>query len=525
MKQALHLKIGQHLTMTPQLQQAIRLLQLSTLDLQQEIQQALENNPLLEVSEEEHEPEVVSIEEAYEASYEDAHEDSYDSSYDEKSETQLSSSSDKLSTNDSESRSEPEDSFDGPDTDSEWSEQIPSELATDSSWDDTFQQQSGSASSDDWPDNENDTREDTLQDHLHWQLNLTPMSDTDRMVAEAIIDGIDTDGYLKVSTEELLEQFKEQEPDYFADAELDEIEAVLHRVQQFDPPGVAARDLSECLIIQLKQFGTNLPWCKEAIKLASDHLQLLASHDYRSLMRKLRVREEDLQAIISLIQSLNPRPGSSIISSQSEYVIPDVIVSKHRDEWVVTLNPDTSPRLRINTQYADLIRRADNSADNNYLKSHLQEARWFLKSLLSRNDTLLKVASEIVERQRDFLDFGEEAMKPMVLHDIAEAVSMHESTISRVTTQKFIHTPRGIFELKYFFSSQVTTADGEGASSTAIRALIKKLVAGENSAKPLSDNKIAQLLKEQGINVARRTIAKYREALSIPPSNERKRLL
>ncbi|WP_151702962.1 RNA polymerase factor sigma-54 [Nitrincola alkalilacustris] len=526
MKQALHLKIGQHLTMTPQLQQAIRLLQLSTLDLQQEIQQALENNPLLEVSEEEHEPEVVSIEEAYEASYEDAHEDSYDSkSFEDKDEFQLSGNADKASTSDNERQPENEDNFDGPDTDSEWSEQIPSELATDSSWDDTFQQQSGSSSSDDWPDNENDTREDTLQDHLHWQLNLTPMSDTDRMVAEAIIDGIDTDGYLKVSTEELLEQFKEQEPEYFSDAELDEIEAVLHRVQQFDPPGVAARDLSECLIIQLKQFGTALPWCKEAIKLASDHLQLLASHDYRSLMRKLRVKEEDLQSIISLIQSLNPRPGSSIISSQSEYVIPDVIVSKHRDEWIVTLNPDTSPKLRINTQYADLIRRADNSADNNYLKSHLQEARWFLKSLLSRNDTLLKVASEIVERQREFLDFGEEAMKPMVLHDIAEAVSMHESTISRVTTQKFIHTPRGIFELKYFFSSQVTTADGEGASSTAIRALIKKLVAGENSAKPLSDNKIAQLLKEQGINVARRTIAKYREALNIPPSNERKRLL
>lgn len=499
MKQALHLKIGQHLTMTPQLQQAIRLLQLSTLDLQQEIQQALESNPLLEISEDDTDTDIpvhLSSDNQRELSPE-------------------SSSNDREEAVEHEAEAE-----------HDWNDQIPEDLPTDSSWEDTFQHQSSGNSSDsEWADNENDSREDTLLDHLNWQLNLTPMSDADRLIAEAIIEAIDPDGYLQVSVEELMEQFIAQFPDIFNEIDLDEVIAVLHRVQQFDPPGVAARDLSECLSIQIKQLPDNLPWREMALKLANEHLQLLGNHDYKTLMRKLRLNEEDLSSVIEIIQSLNPKPGASIASSQSEYVIPDVVVRKIQDQWIVSLSPETSPKLQINTQYADLIRRADNSADNTYLKNHLQEARWFLKSLMSRNETLLKVATEIVERQKDFLEIGEEGMKPMVLHDIAEAVSMHESTISRVTTQKFIHTPRGIFELKYFFSSQVNTADGEGASSTAIRALIKKLVTGENTAKPLSDNKIAQLLMEQGINVARRTVAKYREALGIPPSNERKRLL
>ncbi|EXJ12718.1 RNA polymerase factor sigma-54 [Nitrincola nitratireducens] len=499
MKQALHLKIGQHLTMTPQLQQAIRLLQLSTLDLQQEIQQALESNPLLEISEDDTDTDIpvhLSSDNQRELSTEP-------------------------SSNDREEVVEHE-----AEAEHDWNDQIPEDLPTDSSWEDTFQHQSSGSSSDsEWADNENDSREDTLLDHLNWQLNLTPMSDADRLIAEAIIEAIDPDGYLQVSVDELMEQFVAQFPDIFSDIDLDEVIAVLHRVQQFDPPGVAARDLSECLSIQIKQLPDTLPWRETALKLANEHLQLLGNHDYKALMRKLRLNEEDLSSVIEIIQSLNPKPGASIASSQSEYVIPDVVVRKVQDQWIVSLSPETSPKLQINTQYADLIRRADNSADNTYLKNHLQEARWFLKSLMSRNETLLKVATEIVERQKDFLEMGEEGMKPMVLHDIAEAVSMHESTISRVTTQKFIHTPRGIFELKYFFSSQVNTADGEGASSTAIRALIKKLVTSENTAKPLSDNKIAQLLMEQGINVARRTVAKYREALGIPPSNERKRLL
>ena len=509
MKQSLQLKIGQHLTMTPQLQQAIRLLQLSTLDLQQEIQQALESNPLLEISEEEAEL---------------PGDDGNDNNTDAAKEERLEASSNSAEASNEESRTESDDNT----AEDSWNDEIPQELSTDSSWDDTYQTSaapSAPARDDDWEPGDNDSLDETLQDHLIWQLNLTPMSDSDRLIAETIIDGIEPDGYLTLSTEELLEQFQQQQPELFAQADLEEIEAVLHRVQQFDPPGIAARDLGECLAIQLQQLDPETPWLKEALKLVQEHLQLLGNHDYKTLLRRMKVREDELQEIIRLIQSLNPKPGAMINPSQSEYVIPDVVVTRVKDNWVVNLNPDAAPRLRINAQYADLIRRADNSADNNFLKNHLQEARWFLKSLLSRNETLLKVATEIVARQSDFLEQGEEAMKPMVLHDIAEAVGMHESTISRVTTQKYMHTPRGIFELKYFFSSHVSTADGGAASSTAIRALIKKLIAAENPAKPLSDNRIAQLLDEQGINVARRTIAKYREAMAIPPSNERKRLV
>ena len=501
MKQALQLKIGQHLTMTPQLQQAIRLLQLSTLDLQQEIQEALESNPMLEVNDDEH------------ADVPDT----------------VSSNDGATPPGETTERTTQSEDDDGQATDSDWSDDIPDELSTDSSWEDTFQTASTStSSSSDYSDQSmesNDTSDETLQEHLFWQLNLTPMSELDQLVATNLIDGIDPDGYLTVSLDAIHEHFLAQDDEQLNSIEMDEIEAVLHRVQQFDPPGVAARNLSECLAIQLAQLPSNTEYRAEATKVVQQYIHLLGNHDYKQLMRKARLKEQQLQHVIALIQSLNPKPGSIITSSQSEYVIPDVLVSKEKGVWQVYLNPDSSPKLRINDGYADLIKRADNSPDNTYLKNHLQEARWFIKSLLSRNDTLLKVSKEIVARQEGFLEHGNEAMRPMVLHDIAEAVEMHESTISRVTTQKFMHTPRGIFELKYFFSSHVSTASGGVCSSTAIRALIKKLVAAENPAKPLSDNKIAQLLDEQGINVARRTIAKYRESLSIPPSNERKRLV
>jgi len=501
MKQSLQLKIGQHLTMTPQLQQAIRLLQLSTLDLQQEIQEALESNPLLEVEDEQDSPG--------------------------EDQTQADGNDNPTSSEDAQATASSDENWDEPALEEQWNEEIPTELATDSHWDDTFQHQStpGPARDDNWEPGDNDSAEDSLQDHLRWQLNLTPMSDTDRMIATALIDAVDPDGYLRTDVDEVLEHFRRSEPELFPDAEPEEIEAVLHRLQQFDPPGVCARDLSECLQLQLRQLPDTTPMLKEALRLVRDHLGLLGNHDYRTLMRRMRLKEEPLQLVIQLIQSLNPKPGTSISCEQSEYVIPDVIVRKVQGQWSVSLNSEVSPRLRINTDYADLIKRADNSADNTYLKNHLQEARWFLKSLMSRNETLLKVATEIVARQIDFFEEGEEGMKPMVLHDIAEAVEMHESTISRVTTQKYMHTPRGIFELKYFFSSHVSTSDGGAASSTAIRALIKKLISSENTAKPLSDNKIATLLKEQGFNVARRTVAKYREAMHIPPSNERKRLV
>ncbi|WP_415896736.1 RNA polymerase factor sigma-54 [Neptuniibacter sp. QD57_21] len=504
MKQALHLKIGQQLTMTPQLQQAIRLLQLSTLDLQQEIQEALESNPMLDVSEDENTP--------------DAPSNDQDNNLD----THQSAGADELEGN----TSAEQDYDDPPDVEDNWNESIPEELSTDSNWEDTYQSSTPTLSKEDLDSFEsNDTAEETLQDHLHWQLNLTPMSDLDRLIATNIIDGINPDGYLTVPLEEIHEHFLEQNSEGSEEVEPDEIEAVLHRIQQFDPSGIACRDLSECLAIQLSQLPSDTPWRTEAIKVVNQYIKLLGTHDYRQLMRKTRLKEPQLQQVIQLIQSLNPKPGASISQTAAEYVIPDVIVTKQRGVWTVNLNPEVSPKLRINSGYAGLVKRADNSSDNTYLKNHLQEARWFIKSLQSRNETLLKVSNEIVKRQSGFLDHGEEGMKPMVLHDIAEAVEMHESTISRVTTQKFMHTPRGIFELKYFFSSHVSTATGGAASSTAIRALIKKMVAAENTAKPLSDNKIAQFLDEQGFKVARRTIAKYREAMGIPPSNERKRLV
>ncbi|MCL6268894.1 RNA polymerase factor sigma-54 [Sansalvadorimonas sp. 2012CJ34-2] len=497
MKPSLELKIGQQLTMTPQLQQAIRLLQLSTLDLQQEIQQALESNPMLEQDEQNStDSEPGSQEALSEAGLTDLNSVSSQEKRDETQETQ-----------------------------DDWNNEIPTDLPVDSVWDDVYQSSPSSGngtSSDSQPDDftARTSASETLQDHLEWQLTLTPMSATDRMIGMSIIEAIDDNGYLTVSLEEILSGFTQED-----DVEMDEVEMMLHRIQYFDPVGVGARDLRECLILQLHQLPEATEDVIAAHRILDRYIDLLGTRDYATLMRRTRMKEDQLRNALAIIQSLNPHPGASLQTSEAEYVVPDVMVRKAKGRWIVELNPDTSPRLRINDNYASLIRRADSSADNTYLKSHLQEARWFIKSLQSRNETLLKVATRIVEHQQGFLEYGEEAMKPLVLHDIAEAVEMHESTISRVTTQKFMHTPRGIFELKYFFSSHVSTSSGGECSSTAIRALIKKLVAQENPKKPLSDSKIAALLGEQGIQVARRTIAKYREAMAIPPSNERKRLI
>ncbi|MBV1872320.1 MAG: RNA polymerase factor sigma-54, partial [Gammaproteobacteria bacterium] len=304
-----------------------------------------------------------------------------------------------------------------------------------------------------------------------------------------------------------------------------EVVAVLHRIQQFEPPGVGAQNLQDCLLIQLRQLPEDTKWRDEAILIIAEHIELLGNRDFNQLIRRSKLKEEKLKEVLRLIKTLSPQPGQAISTSHAEYVIPDVIVTKKNERWRVELNPAVAPRIRINSGYASLVRRADNSADNSFLRDNLQEARWFIKSLQSRNETLLKVSTRIVEHQQGFFEYGEEAMKPLVLHEIAESVEMHESTISRVTSNKYMHTPRGVFELKYFFSSHVSTESGGECSSTAIRAIIKKLIAAENPKKPLSDNKITGILKEQKINVARRTIAKYREALSIPPSNERKRLI
>lgn len=483
MKTSLQLKLGQQLTMTPQLQQAIRLLQLSTLDLQQEIQEALDANPLLEV-EEDLSPAVP---------------DTPDTA----SRDELEPAPEAASLDTSEALSQTD---------------MPDDLQVDTSWDEYYTSSPAPLASreDDMPFQGSTT--DSLQGHLLWQMELTPMSDTDRAIAVAIIDATDERGYLTQTADDILEAMGDDE------LELDEVEAVLKRVQRFDPVGVCARDLAECLLVQLSQFDAATRWLAEAKMLIQEHMDLLANRDFRGLMRKTRLKEEELKEAMELIQTLNPRPGSALVSDNDQYVIPDVAVSKRKGRWVVELNPDTMPKIRINEQYAALSRNSRNQADSQFVRGHLQEAKWFLKSLESRNDTLLKVANCIVQFQQGFLEYGDEAMKPMVLNDVAEAVDMHESTISRVTTQKYMHTPRGIFELKYFFSSHVSTDSGGECSSTAIRALIKKLVAAENPKKPLSDSKMAELLAEQGIKVARRTIAKYREALGIAPSNQRKQL-
>ncbi len=298
----------------------------------------------------------------------------------------------------------------------------------------------------------------------------------------------------------------------------------MHRVQNFDPVGVAALDLADCLALQLKQMPNGTPWKAKALELVRHHLEALAKRDMVKLRRALELEDEEINQVISLIRSLEPKPGRRIATTEHQYIIPDVLVTRSGSHWVVLLNPEIAPKLRVNPFYSNMIKRADHSADNTTMKNHLQEARWFIKSLQSRNETLLKVAKSIVEQQKDFLEFGEKAMKPLVLRDIAEVVGMHESTISRVTTQKYMHTPNGIFEFKYFFSSHVSTDSGGECSATAIKALLKEIIELEDAAKPLSDHAISDLLKAKGINVARRTVAKYREALSIASSNERKRI-
>ncbi|EER4062639.1 RNA polymerase factor sigma-54 [Escherichia coli] len=477
MKQGLQLKLSQQLAMTPQLQQAIRLLQLSTLELQQELQQALESNPLLEQI--------------------DTHEEI---------DTRETQDSETLDTADALEQKE-----------------MPEELPLDASWDTIYTAGTPSGTSGDYIDDElpvyqGETTQ-TLQDYLMWQVELTPFSDTDRAIATSIVDAVDDTGYLTVPLEDILESMGDEEID------IDEVEAVLKRIQRFDPVGVAAKDLRDCLLIQLSQFDKTTPWLEEARLIISDHLDLLANHDFRTLMRVTRLKEDVLKEAVNLIQSLDPRPGQSIQTGEPEYVIPDVLVRKHNGHWTVELNSDSIPRLQINQHYASMCNNARNDDDSQFIRSNLQDAKWLIKSLESRNDTLLRVSRCIVEQQQAFFEQGEEYMKPMVLADIAQAVEMHESTISRVTTQKYLHSPRGIFELKYFFSSHVNTEGGGEASSTAIRALVKKLIAAENPAKPLSDSKLTSLLSEQGIMVARRTVAKYRESLSIPPSNQRKQLV
>ncbi len=496
MKHKLQLRIGQSLKMTPQLQQAIKLLQLSSLELQTEIQQLLDSNPLLEQEDNLGEITLLDFE-----SYRESNSGLEDT-------TAFNLPSAGVSDDRAEQR-------------------LPEELEIDARWDQIYDQSSvqaaGSQSS--APDHrdifENQSGEiDSLKQHLIWQLDCSRLSQTDYDIGLTIIDSINDNGYLTQSLEDIYEGLQGQ----FDSLDIDEVEAVLHLVQHFDPVGVAARNPRECMLIQLSQYNPETPHLTKARLLVENYLEHLAGNDLALLRRRLQASQTELEQIIRLIQTTNPHPGHGISQNHAEYIAPDVYVTRKTGRWQVSINPDNAPKLRVNDRYAGMIKRSDSSDENTYLRDHLQEARWFIKSLHSRNETLLRVAEAIVERQHAFLDYGEEAMQPMVLRDIAAQLEMHESTISRVTTQKYMHTPRGILEFKYFFSSHVETADGGECSATAIRAIIRKFVAAEKPEKPLSDNKIASLLEEQGIQVARRTVAKYRESMQIPPSNERKRL-
>jgi len=486
MKASLQLGLGQNLTMTPQLQQAIRLLQLSTLDLKQEIQDALDSNLMLETEE-------PSVDVEAEAKKED--QEAAPASNDANNETEINVNS----------------------------TEMPDDLPVDTVWEDVYEAPTTPntpKSADDHSDYliSQANKQESLQDHILWQMNLTHFSAEDREIALTIIDSIDDNGYFTATLEDIVESINKEE------VETEEILAVLHQIQQYDPPGIAARGPQECILIQLRQCAEDTPHRIKAIELVTDCFDGLVEQNEKLLIRQLKVSAEDLPHIISLIRSMKPYPGIAVTPDNTQYVEPDIFVAKINGRWRVELNPEIAPKLRVNKEYAGLVRRADNSADNTTMKDHLQEAKWFIKSLQSRNDTLLRVASKIVEIQQGFFEYGDEAMKPLVLKEIAEQLELHESTISRVTTQKYMHTPRGTLEFKYFFSSHVSTAGGGEASATAIRALIKKLIEAEIPKKPLSDNKIAVILDDQGIKVARRTVAKYREAMAIPPSNERKRL-
>jgi len=483
-KPALHLRLNQQLALTPQLQQAIRLLQLSSVELEMELQEALESNPLLELAEES----TAGIDSADGVNgNEDVH----------------------VPANDAPNEDTPAPEVVAADI--EYGE--PMEMG------DRFDYGGGPAPDDAENMESQDQEPEDLRDHLLWQLNLTQLSPRDRAIGAAIIEAIDDDGYLHEGGEVLqgiLASIDHQ-------ADLDEIEAMRHRIQHFDPIGIASRTLSECLLVQIDAFDHALPGWTTARLLAKEHLEALARNDRAKLCKTLNTDSDDLNAAISLIRSLDPKPGAQINPSKTEFVAPDAYAHRLGGKWIVSLSPHCQPKLAINQHYSSLIARARRD-DATYLRGQMQEARWLIKSLQTRAETLLKTATAIVRAQSAFLEFGAEAMRPLVLRDIAEEIGMHESTVSRVTTRKYLHTPRGTFEFKYFFSSGVSTIDGGAASATAIQAMIRKLIDEEKPVKPLSDQALAAELNRRGIEVARRTVAKYREALHIPSSNERSRL-
>ena len=485
MKHSLQLKLSQHLTLTPQLQQSIRLLQLSTVELNAEVERMLQENPLLEKAEADDEPAAPpSVGTAASAT-------------ESRDDARTASSERAASGEDGEAdgvdRADFEDYSSG---DSDWG--------------------SGSASDDDDGFFPQQVAASSLRDHLLRQLAELNLPLRDRQIVAALIDALDDDGYLHTSLEEIAELFPDE-----LELDPDELSIALRYVQSFEPAGLGARDPSECLALQLKALPASTPFRAEALQVVADHLPLLAARDFTKLKRLLHVDDAGVRAVRALITSLNPRPGASFAKSEANYVIPDVVVRKMRGKWTASLNEAAMPKLRLNRIYADILTR-NRDTSNQQLAAQLQEAKWLIRNVQQRFETILRVAQAIVERQRRFFEHGEVAMRPMVLREIADMLDLHESTISRVTTQKFMLTPRGTYELKYFFGSHVATDTGGAASATAIRALIKQLIGAEDPKTPLTDSRIADLLGDQGILVARRTIAKYREALSIPPVNLRR---
>ncbi len=468
MKHSLQLKLSQHLTLTPQLQQSIRLLQLSTVELNQELERYLAENPLLErVDLAEDEGPAPPVPEAQPPA-----------------------------------EREPEPSSSSDDTASFADESLGGSRRNDDDRDDFTQIAAA---------------EPTLQEHLIRQLQLTSLSERDKRLALLVIAHLDGDGYLTAALEELHATGLTE----LDDLELEEVAIALRQVQNLEPVGVGARDLSECLALQLAAMDPSTPHRAQALELVTRHLDVLAARDFNKLRRLLGITEDELREVRALVLTLDPKPGRDWGEEDVRYVVPDVTVRKTGGRWVAQLNRDAMPRLRINKMYADLLHASRDNGGRN-LAGQLQEARWLIKNVQQRFDTILRVTQAIVDRQRNFFEHGEVAMRPLVLREIAEAVGLHESTISRVTTQKYMLTTRGIFELKYFFGSHVATDTGGACSSTAIRALIKQLVAAEDGKKPLSDHRISDILAQQGIQVARRTVAKYREALHIQPANMRK---
>ena len=502
MKQTLAVKLGQQLKMTPQLQQAIKLLQMSSLELTEEIENALEENPLLE------------------------REDEQEMFIGDNSPTDVPdlSGGSESDNNQIDKQLEALPELTGKTTennDPEGDETFQNE------WDDNFisgSQSLSHADNDLFDIYEQRASKETLKDHLLWQLELAKLAKSDFEIGVTIIGSINEDGFLEASVSELLESLPKET---LCEVDLDEtdVELVLQVIQSFEPLGVAARTLTESLVIQLKSFPESFHRRAEAIELLNQSSDLLAKKDYARIQKKHELSRAELGEAIALIQTLNPTPGCEFGNSESEYVIPDLVAKTKGGKWFVELNPQAVPKIRVSSFYEDMLRNSGKKAEKDYLKNNIQDAKWLVRSVQTRHDTLLKVGQKIAEVQQSFFDEGAVAMKPLILSEIADQVGLHESTVSRVTSKKYLATPSGLFELKHFFSSKLASDKGEETSSTAIRALIKKITDEENPQKPLSDSKIVGILKARNIDVARRTVAKYRESLSIPPSNERKRLI